>query len=148
MSEKNNFAAIVKNAPLISIDLIVRNSDGHILVGYRNNEPARHSWFVPGGSIRKNETMDQAFSRISTNELNKEFLREHAIFKGVYEHFYNTNFTQSSDFGTHYVVLAHILNIGDYTPVSDDQHEEYRWMSEQEILTNTQVHEYTKNYFR
>lgn len=147
MLEKEIFAEVVKNIPLVSIDLIVRNPEGNILVGYRNNEPAQHCWFVPGGSIRKNESMNDAFSRISKNELNKEFLREQATFKGVYEHFYKTNFTNSSDFGTHYIVLAHILDIGDYKPVSDDQHKEYRWMSPEEILSNEQVHKYTRDYF-
>lgn len=148
MLEKNVFAEIVKNTPLVSIDLIVRNSEGKILVGYRNNEPARHYWFVPGGSIKKNESIDGAFGRISEKELGKKFTRAESMLQGVYEHFHKTNFTDSSDFGTHYIVLAHVLDVGDYTPVSDDQHEEYRWMSPEEILVNDKVHEYTKDYFR
>ena len=70
------------------------------------------------------------------------------MLQGVYEHFHKTNFTDSSDFGTHYIVLAHVIDIGDYKPVSDDQHEDYRWMSPQEILADDKVHEYTKDYFR
>ncbi|MDH5436505.1 MAG: GDP-mannose mannosyl hydrolase [Gammaproteobacteria bacterium] len=148
MLKKDIFATIVKHTPLISIDLIVRNSEDKILVGYRNNEPARHFWFVPGGRINKNEKLDDAFARITEVELGNVFLRSDANFKGVYQHMYDTNFSQQGDFGTHYVVLAHMLDIGDYKPVSDDQHEAYRWMSPEELLADDKVHEYTKDYFR
>jgi colanic acid biosynthesis protein WcaH len=148
MLEKEVFAQVVKHTPLVSIDLIVRNSEGHVLVGYRNNEPARHYWFVPGGRVNKNEKLDDAFARITEGELGKKFQRGDTDFKGVYQHMYDTNFSRQGDFGTHYVVLAHVLDIGDYTPVSDDQHEEYRWMSAEEILADDTVHDYTKDYFR
>ena len=148
MLEKEVFAEVVKNTPLVSIDLIIRNSSGKYLLGFRNNEPARHCWFVPGGRVNKNEKLDDAFARITENELGKIFQRSNADFKGIYQHMYDTNFSQQGDFGTHYVVLAHVFDIGNYKPVSDDQHEEYRWMSSEEILADDKVHEYTKDYFR
>ena len=40
---------VIKNAPLVSIDIIVKNKDGKILLGFRNNEPAKNTWFIPGG---------------------------------------------------------------------------------------------------
>lgn len=148
MLEKEIFAEIVKNTPLVSIDLIVRNSSGKYLLGFRNNEPARHYWFVPGGRVNKNEKLDDAFARITEKELGKTFQRSDANFKGVYQHMYDTNFSQQGDFGTHYIVLAHVVDVGNYEPVSDDQHEEYRWMSLEEILADDKVHNYTKDYFR
>jgi colanic acid biosynthesis protein WcaH len=36
----------------VSIDLIVRDADGRVLLGLRNNRPARDWWFVPGGIVR------------------------------------------------------------------------------------------------
>jgi len=35
-----------------------------------------------------------------------------ARFLGVFEHLYPTNFTEKEDFGTHYVVLAYEIRIG------------------------------------
>jgi len=35
-----------------------------LLVGLRTNEPAKNYYFVPGGVIRKNETIELAFERI------------------------------------------------------------------------------------
>ena len=46
------FATVVESTPLISIDLIVENEQGEILLGKRTNRPARGYWFVPGGRVQ------------------------------------------------------------------------------------------------
>jgi colanic acid biosynthesis protein WcaH len=50
---KDEFAQVVRNTPLVSIDLIIRDPDQYVLVGFRTNEPAKGKWFVPGGVVRK-----------------------------------------------------------------------------------------------
>ena len=55
---------VIRAAPLVAIDLIIRNGRNEMLLGLRNNEPARGSFFVPEGSIRKNERLRKAFARI------------------------------------------------------------------------------------
>ncbi len=67
------FKTIVANTPLISIDFIIRNSEGKALLGQRQNRPAQNFWFVPGGRIFKDESFENAFKRISLEELGKEF---------------------------------------------------------------------------
>src|SRR6516165_7240664 len=62
----NDFARIVRLAPLVSIDIIVKDPQGYTLLGLRVNEPAKGKYFVPGGVIRKNETIRDAFARILT----------------------------------------------------------------------------------
>ena len=47
---REEFLKVVENTPLVSIDLIVQDPQGRILVGYRKNRPAQNTWFVPGGS--------------------------------------------------------------------------------------------------
>jgi colanic acid biosynthesis protein WcaH len=37
-------------------------------MGWRGNDPARGTWFVPGGRIRKNEKIADAFERIIRTE--------------------------------------------------------------------------------
>ena len=54
------FLHIIDSTPLVSIDLIVKNRNSQVFLGKRNNRPAQHFWFVPGGRIRRNETLDQA----------------------------------------------------------------------------------------
>ena len=61
---EDKFSYIVRCAPLPSLDLIIRDSDDRVLVGLRTNEPAKNYYFVPGGVIRKNESIELAFARI------------------------------------------------------------------------------------
>lgn len=143
-----DFAVVVRSAPLVSIDLVLRNAEGRVLVGLRNNEPAKGTYFVPGGVIRKSERLDDAFSRILAAETGLDAARGDASFLGVYEHFYPTNRFGGPGYGTHYVVLAYTLALPEGAAVRGDaQHSRFRWMSEDEILSAPDVHENTKAYF-
>lgn len=53
----DTFRMVVASAPLVSIDLVVENSAGELLLGERLNRPAQGFWFVPGGRVQKNETL-------------------------------------------------------------------------------------------
>jgi len=145
-TEPEIFECIIKNTPLISIDLIVKNKEGKILLGKRKNRPAQGYYFVPGGRIFKNETIEEAFRNISKNELGLDLDIKNAKFLGVYQHFYEDNFF-NEDFGTHYVVLAYEVEISDLLELPEEQHDEYLWLTPEEILKNSKVHQYTKNYF-
>jgi colanic acid biosynthesis protein WcaH len=148
MHSNQHWLEVIQRAPLVSIDLIVRSADGRILLGLRSNRPARDTWFVPGGVIRKGETIDQAFTRIATVELGRPLLRADASFKGVYEHFYDDNFAGAADIATHYVVLAYeitVPNVDAQGPL--DQHRELRLFTPQQLLADAAVHDNTKAYF-
>lgn len=145
--EKSTFKTVVASTPLISIDLIVRNSHDQVLLGFRSNRPAQGYWFVPGGRIYKNETFEQAFSRLTQAELGKTIELSTASSLGVYEHFYVDNFS-GPEFSTHYVVLGYQMycDIGlDELPVV--QHEIYKWFHLTELLSSDFVHQNTKAYF-
>ena len=146
--EPQDFEHVIRFTPLVSIDIIVRSKDGRVLLGRRKNEPALNSFFVPGGRITKNETLAMAFKRITVAELGVEMELSQARFIGVYEHIYKQNFFEKEGFGTHYVVLAYELVLSE-RPASlpTQQHEDYVWKMEQEILVSPDVHEYTKAYF-
>lgn len=141
------FKTIIENTPLISIDLIVTNSEGKALLGQRENRPAQHFWFVPGGRIFKDESFEEAFKRITKEELGLEVRLNQSAFMGVYEHFYNDNFA-GNDFTTHYVVHGYGLEL---EPQSLDlpriQHNAYQWFDIETLLSDEKVHQYTKNYF-
>ncbi len=141
----DDFSSVIKNAPLISIDLIVKNFKKEILLGKRVNEPAKGCWFVPGGRVFKDETLDEAFNRISKEELSLDIKREESKFYGIYEHFYENN-VFNDDFGTHYIVLAHEFMTNDDLRLND-QHEAYKWFGLEGVLNSGKVHKYTKNYF-
>lgn len=145
--EAELFKTVVAATPLISMDLIVRNTDGQILLGLRNNRPAQGFWFVPGGRIVKDETFSQAFSRLTAVELGHVHSIEEATFLGPYQHFYADNFSGET-FSTHYVVLGYQLMLDlDLSALPDEQHQGYQWWSEADLLKSEQVHANTKAYF-
>ncbi|WP_338062250.1 NUDIX domain-containing protein [Vibrio variabilis] len=67
--DKETFTTVIESTPLVSIDLLIENSKGQVLLGLRNNRPAQGFWFVPGGRILKNEKLDDAFMRLCQEEL-------------------------------------------------------------------------------
>jgi colanic acid biosynthesis protein WcaH len=144
----HHFADLVRFAPLVSIDLVIRDPDGKVLVGRRANAPAKGFYFVPGGRIRKNETVANAFARILLAETGCRAPFETARFLGVFEHFYSDDLYGRSEEGTHYVVLAYELCF-EARPdvVLDAQHDAHKWMTEADLKAAADVHNYTKAYF-
>lgn len=145
---KEVFATVVANAPLVAIDLIVRNPQGSVLLGLRSNPPAKGSWFVPGGRIRKGESLDAAFSRIAQDELGLPARRDGHASAGVYEHFYDVNFDGTAHASTHYIVLAYQISIEpESLRLPHDQHSRFQWMQPGWLVQHPDVHSYTKAYF-
>lgn len=142
------FRAVIANAPLISIDLLVQDSEsGEYLLGLRRNSPAKDFWFVPGGRILKNESINTAFQRIANTELAVEVVMGSAEFVGVYEHFYQDS-VFDENISTHYVVLAYRVSLqkADFVP-PEHQHSSYVWKSQDWIITNESVHKHSRDYF-
>jgi colanic acid biosynthesis protein WcaH len=141
---------VVRLAPLVAIDFIIRNRRGEVLLGLRNNEPARGFYFVPGGMVLKDEPLAGAFARLLKTETGHAATTiGDARFLGVYEHFYANNRFGEDGYGTHYVVLGYELKLDDLSAIkADAQHSELRWWSEAELLASPQVHDNAKAYFR
>jgi GDP-mannose mannosyl hydrolase len=140
---------VVRLAPLVAIDFVIRDRGHDVLLGLRNNEPAKGFYFVPGGIILKNERMTDAFARILKRETNFDAGIGDARLLGAYEHFYAANRFDDPAFGTHYVTLGYELEIGDTGKLQADfQHGEFRWWAEAELMASDRVHDNTKAYFR
>ena len=141
------FLHIVDATPLVSIDLIIRNEQGEVLLGWRVNRPAQNSWFVPGGRIRKNERVKEALQRISKRELGVAITD--AKLMGVFDHIYEDNFLAAPKVNTHYVVLGFSAELPSQTAFTAvDQHGELKWWSVSDLLASRDVHENTKASFR
>lgn len=141
-----NFKSVVEHAPLFAIDLVVLNSQNKILVGKRTNSPAKGYWFVPGGRVFKNESLEQAFNRISLAELGTEFKREDGHLLGLYDHFYDDSFF-SENFSTHYINATHVIQLNeDLVNLPSQQHDDYQWLSISELEQSKDVHLFSKIY--
>ena len=142
------FASVVANAPLVSIDLIIEDAHGQILLGLRKNPPAKDHWFVPGGRVRKGEKLDDAFARLVQEELGISAARSEGTLLGIYEHFYDTDFTGTAGKTTHYIVLAYRLSLSRHEwHLPHQQHSEYQWIDEDRVAYLPSVHPYTQAYF-
>ena len=142
----SEFANVISGAPLVSIDLIVKNDQGEVLLGKRHNKPAKGYWFVPGGRIRKNERSRDALSRIAQGELGITATQGKLL--GVFDHFYDDNVFGMPGFGTHYVALGYQLELSCTSRISPDaQHTELTWWSIAHLLASEEVHQNTKLYF-
>lgn len=128
------------------------SSEG-ILLGKRKNAPAKDSYFVPGGRIRKNETLDSALNRIIKEETNisenLNFSNQNLL--GVYEHFYEDNFFGNKEYNTHYIVLAYLIKVIEVEIkdkiISTDQHSEFLWYRKNSKINNNEIHQNTRDYF-
>lgn len=144
------FRTVVGATPLVSIDLIVRREDGSLLLGLRNNRPAQGFWFVPGGRIRKGETLDAAFLRLTQTELGMAIARLDGRLLGVYEHLYaDSVFGDAGDApSTHYVVLGYEVPYAEELEarLPLEQHSGFRWFDPATVLNADNVHPNTKAY--
>jgi colanic acid biosynthesis protein WcaH len=145
MLDPETFKTVINSTPLISIDLLVKK-DNKILLGKRINKPAQGYLFSIGGRVYKNESIQQAIARIAKDELNIS-LKLTPSFIGVFEHFYDDGIYK--DASTHYINLAYEVDINnEILNLPNDQHNEYQWLSINELLSSKQVHKYVKDYFR
>ena len=151
----HEFAAAVAALPLVSVDWVVTNPDGQLLLGHRINAPARDWWFTPGGRIRKNEALAQALQRIGRDELGLEAdfcaqLAGQARLMGAWDHFYQDS-ALSSSASTHYVNLPHWLALS-WTDIErlalpvGEQHSAWQWLALAEAVHHPLVHSQVQPY--
>jgi colanic acid biosynthesis protein WcaH len=115
-----DWQTIVENIPLVSVDLVVEH-DGGVLLGKRKNEPAKQEWFVPGGTVLKNESRIEAVNRIANEELGEPVVIDDCL--GTYEHFYDTSEIEDVE-SKHYVATAYRCHFrhNNIDLSGDDQH--------------------------
>jgi len=146
--DKETFSTVIESTPLVSIDLVVKNKHGQALLGERLNKPAKGNWFVPGGRILKDESMADAFKRLTKEELGQAFSINQAELLGPFDHFYSDN-VFGDEFSTHYVAIAYVLTLDtdlEELPL-DVQHGSYKWFEIDSLLNDEKVHLHTKWYF-
>jgi len=140
---------ILQQTPLVSVDVLLFDPAGRVLLGWRRNRPAQHSWFVPGGRIRRGESLADAFRRICQREVGLALSLADASLHGAYEHMYDDNSLGAEGVGSHYVVVAYAYRLQEPVQVQpDDQHDELRWFTPADLLAHPDVHPYTKRYLQ
>jgi colanic acid biosynthesis protein WcaH len=144
-----DFERAVEALPLVSVDWVILNTDGQILLGQRRNAPARHWWFTPGGRVRKNESLSRCLQRVALAELGLLAGDVHgAKLMGVWDHFYEDS-AFSTEVSTHYVNLPHVLQLEHMFRLNVlplDQHISWRWQDVHAAAVAHDVHPYVQTY--
>ena len=159
---ETEYSKVVSLTSLVSVDLLIFDGEGRVLVGRRTNEPARGMWFTPGGRVKKFEPIGDAVRRISAWEVG-EAPRTDPRLHGVYRHMYETSrFVEPGEgsaswrTGTDYVNFAYTLTLADHYSeamrhatklLPCEQHSAFRWLSPEEALRDPEVDPHVKCYF-
>ena len=116
-----DWETIIENVPIVSVDIVIEH-DGGVVLGKRENEPAKDEWFVPGGTVLKNEQRTEAVHRVAAEELGESIVIDEML--GVYEHFYDAAEVEGVD-SKHYLATAYSCSFEHDDPkiASDSQHE-------------------------
>ncbi|WP_255196433.1 GDP-mannose mannosyl hydrolase [Halorarius litoreus] len=118
----DDWRTIVANAPIVSVDLLVRY-DGGLVFGKRQNEPVKGWWFLPGGRVHKGETRTEAVHRVAREELGIEVDIVESL--GAFEHFYDTSDVEGVD-TKHYLANGYVVDVTDGELTTDEQHSDLR----------------------
>ena len=135
---RDEYATIAEHVPIVSVDLLVR-MDGGLVLGKRTNEPAKGEWFVPGGSVLKGETREEAVHRVAREELGCDVVIDQCL--GVYDHFYDAAASEGVE-SKQYLATAYVVTPTDDVFCSDNQHTELRTFQE----PFDGVHKYVERY--
>ena len=134
----DEWATIVRNVPIVSVDLVVLTDDG-VVLAKRTNEPAKGEWFVPGGRVRKGERLEDAVHRVAKEELGIEVEIVESL--GAYEHLYGESDVDRSG-GKHYLANGFVVRGESVEFTIDDQHGDVQVF--EEIPNN--LHQYVEKY--
>lgn len=63
------FIAVSTIIPIVNVDLMILDSQNHILLSWRDDEYFGKGWHLPGGCIRYKETMEERIQKTALNEI-------------------------------------------------------------------------------
>lgn len=119
------YTKILEVIPVPCVDAVVV-CDGAFLLGKRTNHPKKGEWWIPGGRVLKNESLEGAITRKLKEELS---IKRLTVGKQLWTA--STPFKRSQQgppahtINTVYLVTLPSRKIG----VGDGQHGEFKWFT-------------------
>ena len=136
----SEYRTIAEQVPIVSVDLLLLCGDG-LLVGRRENAPAKGDWFVPGGTVLKGETRREAVHRVAAEELGVGVTVDEQV--GTYDLFFQS--AESKGVETkQYVATAFVVTPRQTDFTLDDQHDELTTVAS----STSDLHPYIQRYVR
>jgi len=137
---EETYKLILAHMPFPCVDIIVATENGVLLV-WRDNEPAKDQWWLPGGRVFKGETLEECALRKAREEVNLEcsFKRLVHVEETIFE-------TGPWNIPVHTVNVCALLEpIDDRIPVLDNMHSKIWWLKS---LDELPLHDYVLNGIR
>ena len=137
---EETYADFIEHFPTVCVEVVLAH-DGGVLVAKRANEPVRGEWFWPGSRLYKGEELEDAARRVAREELGIEVELDEQL--GVHAHFWDESDVVGSP-SRHTVNVVFLATPVEEAPTIelDDQHTEYRWLTE----ADPDLHEYVRLY--
>jgi colanic acid biosynthesis protein WcaH len=118
--EEKFYTQIITNLPILCVDLLIKNNKGQYLLHYRNNQPLKGHWWVPGGRVHKLEKIKNAGTRKCKEELGLVIKEWKTC--GYYEDWYDENaFDSDTMFHGVSIVLSAKKTMNDEKVILDEQ---------------------------
>jgi len=103
------YKEIIDVLPILCVDIVARNTRGEILLVKRVNEPKKGEWWVIGGRVLKDETLEEAAVRKMKEEAGLAVRHLRPI--GYFELLRGVNhFTSVPDYHTVSVVFETVID--------------------------------------
>lgn len=122
------YAKFLSQMPLFCVDALVVHK-GKVLLVYRTNKPAKNLWWVPGGRVLKNETLEQAVLRKMKEELGVPVTIQKRL--GTYETMFPDAPFSEVTCGVHSVNVAFLMTlVNEQDAIQlDTQSSDYQWVN-------------------
>lgn len=122
-----DYKTFLEQMPVVCIDAIIMNNKGQYLLIKRKNEPLKGDYWVPGGRLLKNETLNDAVLRKVKEELG---IDSHVVMPiGVYEDFFDKSPLNPGN-GLHTVSIVYLIIAGSENICIDEQSDDWGWFDE------------------
>lgn len=124
----DKYSEIIKDLPILCVDVIVCNSKGKYLLIKRTNEPMKDKWWVIGGRVHKGETLKEAAIRKVKQEVGIEARNAQPI--GYFELVMGTN-PFGLPFKYHAISVVFKIHINESQKIKlDNQSEAFKFAKE------------------
>jgi len=122
-----DYKKFLEQMPVVCIDAIIMNNKGQYLLIKRKNEPLKGDYWVPGGRVLKNETLNDAVLRKVKEELG---IDSHIVMPiGVYEDFFDKS-PLNPENGLHTISIVYLIIAGSENICLDEQSDDWGWFDE------------------
>ena len=135
------YKKIHASVPVLCVDVVVVNSEGHFLLVKRANEPEKGKWWFLGGRVFRGERVKEAALRKVKEETGLSGTIKKEL--GHYEYLSKKGYFKS--IGAHMFAIVFLVKIDSRKTVHlDGQSSEFKWFSGVEPTFNSYIKDFLK----